>query len=235
MAPEPHDYPGARSFLSLNAKPKAVRRALEKLRSKDCVNFRANDLLRASGSVLLPDTDPDVAKELKSIRDDEAFAPCLIVRGSLGSGYLPQIADGYRRICAVYLVAYLPVITPELVTAGSRGAAIDPGYRDAMRAACAALYELDNPTRPVPSRKRSTRSPPPLGGLGAMVSHRSGETDDTFVADLVVGAGCGQLKSGAPARGERVAKYNRLLEIADNNPDLPYGPEIPKKSSPHQD
>ncbi|MFS0717307.1 phosphopyruvate hydratase [Arthrobacter sp. 1P04PC] len=62
------------------------------------------------------------------------------------------------------------------------------------------------------------------GGFGAMVSHRSGETDDTFVADLVVGSGCGQLKSGAPARGERVAKYNRLLEIQDENPGLPYGP-----------
>ncbi|WP_104173628.1 phosphopyruvate hydratase [Arthrobacter sp. Y81] len=63
------------------------------------------------------------------------------------------------------------------------------------------------------------------GGFGAMVSHRSGETDDTFVADLVVGSGCGQLKSGAPARGERVAKYNRLLEITDEDPSLPYGPE----------
>jgi enolase len=62
------------------------------------------------------------------------------------------------------------------------------------------------------------------GGFGAMVSHRSGETDDTFVADLVVGSGCGQLKSGAPARGERVAKYNRLLEITDEDPALPYGP-----------
>ncbi len=62
------------------------------------------------------------------------------------------------------------------------------------------------------------------GGFGAMVSHRSGETDDTFVADLVVGSGCGQLKSGAPARGERVAKYNRLLEITDEDPSLPYGP-----------
>jgi enolase len=62
------------------------------------------------------------------------------------------------------------------------------------------------------------------GGFGAMVSHRSGETDDTFVADLVVGSGCGQLKSGAPARGERVAKYNRLLEITDEYPELPYGP-----------
>lgn len=61
------------------------------------------------------------------------------------------------------------------------------------------------------------------GGFTAMVSHRSGETRDAFVADLTVGSGCGQLKAGAPARGERVAKYNRLLEIADANPGLPYG------------
>ena len=60
-------------------------------------------------------------------------------------------------------------------------------------------------------------------GYAAMVSHRSGETEDSFIADLAVGTGCGQLKSGAPARGERVAKYNRLLEIADSDPDLAYG------------
>lgn len=52
------------------------------------------------------------------------------------------------------------------------------------------------------------------GGYAAMISHRSGETMDTFVADLAVGIGCGQLKAGGPARGERVAKYNRLLQIS---------------------
>ena len=60
-------------------------------------------------------------------------------------------------------------------------------------------------------------------GYGAMISHRSGETTDAFIADLAVGSGCGQLKSGAPARGERVAKYNRLLQISKDNPDLPFG------------
>ena len=59
-------------------------------------------------------------------------------------------------------------------------------------------------------------------GYTQMVSHRSGETDDDFIADLTVATGCGQLKSGAPARGERVAKYNRLLEIAAST-TLPYG------------
>ncbi|QIZ99840.1 phosphopyruvate hydratase [Leifsonia sp. PS1209] len=60
-------------------------------------------------------------------------------------------------------------------------------------------------------------------GMQAMVSHRSGETLDTFIADLVVGTGVGQIKSGAPARGERVAKYNRLTEIEAMAPRIPYG------------
>lgn len=60
-------------------------------------------------------------------------------------------------------------------------------------------------------------------GWGQMVSHRSGETEEDFIADLAVGSGCGQLKSGAPARGERVAKYNRLMEIESGMPEMPYG------------
>ena len=59
-------------------------------------------------------------------------------------------------------------------------------------------------------------------GYRQFVSHRSGETEDTFIADLAVGTGCGHLKSGAPARGERTAKYNRLLEIAART-QLRYG------------
>jgi enolase len=60
-------------------------------------------------------------------------------------------------------------------------------------------------------------------GYRQFVSHRSGETEDHFIADLAVGAGCGHLKTGAPARGERVAKYNRLMEIAASEPALRYG------------
>ncbi len=59
-------------------------------------------------------------------------------------------------------------------------------------------------------------------GWAQMVSHRSGETPDSFIADLTVATGCGQLKSGAPARGERVAKYNRLIEIEAEHPELRY-------------
>ncbi len=50
-------------------------------------------------------------------------------------------------------------------------------------------------------------------GYGAVISHRSGETDDASIADLAVAAGMGQIKTGSACRGERIAKYNRLLEI----------------------
>jgi len=52
-------------------------------------------------------------------------------------------------------------------------------------------------------------------GFRTMMSHRSGETEDTFIADLVVAIGSGQIKTGAPARSERVAKYNQLLRIEE--------------------
>ncbi|HXG36120.1 MAG TPA: phosphopyruvate hydratase [Dehalococcoidia bacterium] len=53
------------------------------------------------------------------------------------------------------------------------------------------------------------------GGLASVLSHRSGETEDTTIADLAVATGVGQIKTGAPARSERTAKYNRLLRIEE--------------------
>merc|ERR1719499_2764019 len=52
-------------------------------------------------------------------------------------------------------------------------------------------------------------------GWGVMTSHRSGETEDPFIADLAVGLGTGQIKTGAPCRSERMAKYNQLLRIEE--------------------
>src|SRR6516225_9034339 len=56
-------------------------------------------------------------------------------------------------------------------------------------------------------------------GFSCMISHRSGETEDTTIADLAVATNCGQIKSGAPARSERVAKYNQLLRIEEHLDD----------------
>ncbi len=52
-------------------------------------------------------------------------------------------------------------------------------------------------------------------GYRTIMSHRSGETEDTFIADLAVGMHTGYIKTGAPCRSERVAKYNRLLRIEE--------------------
>lgn len=52
-------------------------------------------------------------------------------------------------------------------------------------------------------------------GWGVMVSHRSGETEDNFIADLVVGLATGQIKTGAPCRSDRNSKYNQLLRIEE--------------------
>ena len=52
-------------------------------------------------------------------------------------------------------------------------------------------------------------------GYKTIISHRSGETEDSFIADLAVAVDAGQIKTGAPARSDRTAKYNRLLLIED--------------------
>ena len=56
-------------------------------------------------------------------------------------------------------------------------------------------------------------------GFRCMMSHRSGETEDATIADLAVATNCGQIKTGAPARSERVAKYNQLLRIEEELDD----------------
>ena len=61
-------------------------------------------------------------------------------------------------------------------------------------------------------------------GMTAIISHRSGETEDTFIADLAVATNAGQIKTGAPARSERVAKYNQLLRIEEELGDAAYYP-----------
>ncbi|MCX6345060.1 MAG: phosphopyruvate hydratase [Armatimonadetes bacterium] len=63
-------------------------------------------------------------------------------------------------------------------------------------------------------------------GWTAVVSHRSGETEDTFIADLVVATNAGQIKTGAPARSERVAKYNQLIRIEEDLADVAQYPGI---------
>ena len=81
-----------------------------------------------------------------------------------------------------------------------------------------------SPTRSSSRSTRSARSPrrsrpsssPTRARYTSVMSHRSGETEDTTIADLAVATNCGQIKTGAPARSDRVAKYNQLLRIEED-------------------
>jgi enolase len=63
-------------------------------------------------------------------------------------------------------------------------------------------------------------------GFKSIISHRSGETEDSTIADLCVGLGTGQIKTGAPCRSDRVAKYNRLLWIEAEQSDLTFAKNV---------
>jgi len=80
--------------------------------------------------------------------------------------------------------------------------------------ACSALLlkvnQIGSVTESIEAVKMSKNA-----GFGVMTSHRSGETEDTFIADLAVGLATGQIKTGAPCRSERLAKYNQLLRIEE--------------------
>jgi enolase len=82
------------------------------------------------------------------------------------------------------------------------------------RVACNALLlkvnQIGSLTESIEAAEKSKNE-----GWGVMVSHRSGETEDNFIADLVVGLGTGQIKTGAPCRSERLSKYNQLLRIEE--------------------
>jgi enolase 1/2/3 len=80
---------------------------------------------------------------------------------------------------------------------------------DAANAVLIKLNQIGTLTETIEAIELARRA-----GWAAIVSHRSGETEDTTIADLVVATGTGQIKTGAPSRSERVAKYNRLLRIA---------------------
>ena len=83
----------------------------------------------------------------------------------------------------------------------------------------AGVGQLDphqgQPDRHAHRDPRGRRAWPTAHGYTAVISHRSGETEDTTIADLAVATNCGQIKTGAPARSDRVAKYNQLLRIEE--------------------
>ncbi len=100
--PEEHDYPAAASYLSLLLPQPSVDALVTELRAAPIGQWKAKDLLRASGLALLPADDPHVSSDIKKVKDGEKLSPVLLVRGRMNRSAPLQIADGYHRICASY-------------------------------------------------------------------------------------------------------------------------------------
>jgi len=134
---------------------------------------------------------------------------------SLEDGLAEGDWDGWRQLTSRLgdtlqlvgddLLVTNPAIITEAIAAGAANAAL------------IKLNQIGSVTETLEAMRLCRQA-----GWSQMVSHRSGETEDSFIADLAVATGCGQIKTGAPARGERVAKYNRLIEI-EAGAALPYG------------
>ncbi|MGA9078547.1 MAG: phosphopyruvate hydratase [Acidimicrobiales bacterium] len=134
---------------------------------------------------------------------------------SLEDGLAEGDWDGWKRLTARLgdtlqivgddLLVTNPAIITEAIAAGAANAAL------------IKLNQIGSVSETLEAMRLCRQA-----GWSQMVSHRSGETEDSFIADLAVATGCGQIKTGAPARGERVAKYNRLIEI-EAGAALPYG------------
>lgn len=126
---------------------------------------------------------------------------------SLEDGLAEGDRDGWRSLTAA-LGARLQLIGDDLFV--TNPAILAEGIRDGLANAILIkpnqIGTLSETWAAVELARRA--------GYRAILSHRSGETDDTTIAHLAVATGCGQIKTGAPARGERVAKYNELLRIA---------------------
>lgn len=102
--PDAHDYPAAADYLALVASPERVESMVAALQKAPVVTKKAKDLLRAARLLLLREDNAHVADDLSKVHKGEALSPVLVIQGDMAKGVPAQIADGYHRICASYLV-----------------------------------------------------------------------------------------------------------------------------------
>jgi len=101
-APADQDYAAAARYLSLLMSAERSTELANGLKKGSLIAHRANDLLRASGLSLVPPDDPEVAADLKKVKQGKKLSPVLLVRGELDDERPLTVADGYHRICASY-------------------------------------------------------------------------------------------------------------------------------------
>ena len=98
--PEAHDYPAARSYLSLQFDERDAKKLVRRLKRAPLSEFKSKDIFRASGLSLLGISNFHVEKDRRKIRAGEKLSPLLLVRDTQNGKLI--VADGYHRLCAVY-------------------------------------------------------------------------------------------------------------------------------------
>jgi enolase len=118
--------------------------------------------------------------------------------------------DSWAKLTAIAEKMKIPIIGDDLLVTNTAriNTAIEKRLCNAL---LLKLNQIGTVTEAIAAAKLAMSK-----GWKVMVSHRSGETEDTFIADLAVGLGCGHIKLGAPCRTERVAKYNQLIRIEED-------------------
>ena len=128
---------------------------------------------------------------------------------SIEDGMAEDDWDGWRRLQAE-IVARVQLVGDDLLVTNVER--IDRAIREqACNALLCKVNQIGTLTESIAAVEKSVQA-----GFSVVMSHRSGETEDTTIADLAVALNTGQIKTGAPARSDRVAKYNRLLRIAES-------------------
>ncbi|MBI2445772.1 phosphopyruvate hydratase [Candidatus Micrarchaeota archaeon] len=130
---------------------------------------------------------------------------------SIEDPFHEEAFDDFARLRAVFAGKCQVVGDDLLVT--------NPARIDRAQLSCSALLLKVNQIGTLSESLRAAQIAESFG-WNVMVSHRSGETEDAFISDLATALACGQIKLGAPARGERTAKYNRLLRIEEDGVPL---------------
>lgn len=102
LEPEAHDFPAARTYLSLICTPLLAAKIVKLLEQASPSTYQAKDLIRASRLPLLDQNNKHVAADLQKVRDGHKLSPILLVRGRFEKNHDLIIADGYHRVCASY-------------------------------------------------------------------------------------------------------------------------------------
>jgi hypothetical protein len=104
QTPDEHDFPAAQDYLTLVMRVAEATATVKALTDAPLTHRKAKDLLRASGLPLLPQTNVHVAKDLEKVKNGQMLSPVLLVRGDASRPAPLEVADGYHRICASYVL-----------------------------------------------------------------------------------------------------------------------------------